>query len=267
MGGRHRSSRAETPGDHVAPQAVWERTHEVHLVLRAHEARFEGEHEVGVEIADAVFTLPRHLGQRAPEIDVETHPVGRFITGRGEQVGHPRRTGMLAQPHLVGPLVQLGPVVGDGPQHPRTGRPQMPPGAQMHTEPRQIGLEEGDVDILVRTAHSGERLQGHSPSDPPGPAEAAQQVGALGQRQRLPRPVPPLEVRVVHDPHGTGRGTRAALVVRAPSPRPVAYTWYAASSPSACSCTLARTRVPASVCRTSSTSPCSCRRESRSPRS
>ena len=168
---------------------------EIVLVLRASQFRLEGEHDLGIEVANAV-ALPGDLGEGCVELRVApVHPPPVAI-GVEQHIGAPGCERVRADPGLVRAFVRLVRRLPQRAEHPGTRRPDMEPAGDRADEPRQVAAEDRDVDVVVLARHAVERLGRQSAGDPPLDAERVEQRSRLVKGERAHRAVPPLELEV-----------------------------------------------------------------------
>src|SRR5262249_971330 len=128
----------------------------------------------------------------------------------------PGRQGVLADPDLAERVLRLGVPVVDEPEGAAGVAPQVEPVAELVTQVREVGAEDHQVQVLVATSHTGERLEGLAADDAAGRREADHQLLRLARAEHLPGPVDPeeLEVLLVGLPHGQHHISSRATTAR-----------------------------------------------------
>src|SRR6266540_4177869 len=162
---------------------------EVAAVLRPVEPRLEEQHDLRVEVADAVVGHPGALRDRGHVAREPLVGPPAVAVGSQRQVDDPRRGGVLTDPDLALGVLGFGELVVQRAQRAAVVAPQVPGGFEMRPQGRDVAAEDRQVDVLVLAFAPRERLDGPAADQPPGPVEAGQQLSYAGRVEGLPRAV------------------------------------------------------------------------------
>ena len=193
------------------------------------------EDHLGSHVADAVVGHPGDVGERHHVVGVapgDPQPVALLAQ---DAVEEPRCRRVVAQPHLAGVGVWLGPVGGQRPDRASARTPDVVALPHHRSQERQVASPDHQVDVVVRAGDASERIHRPAADHPPLAVIVGHEGGQSGRVQRVPLAVEPGEGDLLGDLVGTRLPVHpVTLAVGVRSPRQHANAIVAARTSSRC---------------------------------